>query len=454
MIQSSMDTIAALATPCGRGSLGVIRVSGPQTKSIAKSMLGHLPKARYASYLPFLDAKQNTLDQGIALFFQGPHSYTGEDVLELQGHGGPQVMDAILQRVLKLGARMAQPGEFSERAFLNNKMDLLQCEAVSALINAGSKQAMRAAMRSLKGDFSNHVNALVEALTRLRMYVEAAIDFPEEEIDFLQDEHIATALADIESQLSNTLTNAGRGVRLQEGLKMVIIGKPNAGKSSLLNQLTRENTAIVTDVPGTTRDLIKAQLDLDGLPTMVVDTAGLRHSDDLIEQEGIRRANAELNTADLVLVIVDGSKDSELNPYILFPETMSMMSKEVPVVVVKNKIDLTNEVVEVITHERFTCVSLSAMDGLGISTLIAHIKAVAGLQPGNETDFIARRRHLDGLEQAWTHVKQAAQVLEQQSGELVAEELRLAQVQLAVLTGQVSSDDLLGRIFSEFCIGK
>ena len=445
------DTIAAIATPPGRGGIGIVRVSGPATPAIASVLCGALPRPRYAELRAFRAADDTIIDQGIALFFPAPHSFTGEPVLELQGHGGPVVMDMLLARVVELGARLARPGEFTERAFLNDKLDLAQAEAVADLIEASTAAAARAAMGSLQGVFSQQVNALVEGLIQLRLYVESAIDFPEEEIDFLSDGHVATQLGGLQSQLRRLLNEAGQGQLLRDGMSIVIAGQPNAGKSSLLNQLAGRDSAIVTAIPGTTRDVLREYIDIDGMPLRVIDTAGLRESSDLVEQEGIRRAWREIETADRVLLVVDSRDGINAEDQAI----RARLPASVPLTLIFNKIDLSQETPGEQTGDWGPVIKLSAKTGTGLDVLRQHLKTCMGYQTSGEGAFIARRRHLDALRRAAEQLANAQVQLEQyQAGELVAEELRLAQNHLSEITGEFTSDDLLGRIFSSFCIGK
>lgn len=439
------DTITALATPPGRGGLAVIRVSGPATARIAEAVLGGLPAPRAAVLRRFRDADGSALDTGLALWFPAPHSFTGEDVLELHAHGGPVLTDLLLARLTALGARLARPGEFTERAFLNDKLDLAQAEAVADLIEAGSAAAARAAQRSLAGIFSDEVHALVAGITRLRLFVEAAIDFPEEEgVDFLSDGRVAGELAELEADLARLLTRAEQGARLREGLTLVIAGPPNAGKSSLLNALAGHAAAIVTDIPGTTRDVLRERLDLDGVPLHLVDTAGLRLTADPIEQEGVRRARAEIARADAVLLVVDARE----------PAAGLALSTDlpagVPVLVVRNKIDLTG----VAAGPDADGVRLSALTRAGLEDLRAALRTLLRLAPSGEDAISARRRHLAALTRAAAHLQAATARLTARQGELVAEELRLCQQALGEITGEVTPDDLLGQIFASFCIGK
>jgi len=440
------DTIAAIATASGRSGVGVIRVSGDLVKNIMSAMLGEQLKPRYATFKRFKDSQQQTLDEGIALYFAAPRSFTGEDVLELQGHGGRVVLDLLLQELLKLGARLALPGEFSQRAFLNNKIDLAQAESIADLIHASSEQAARSALRSLQGEFSKKINVLLQQLIHLRMMVEAAIDFPEEEIDFLAEQHVADRCQQLLHQVQNTIEAAKQGVLLRDGMTVVIAGKPNAGKSSLLNCLAKRDSAIVTDVAGTTRDVLREMIQLDGLPLHIVDTAGLRLTDDVVEQEGIRRAHQEIEKADMVLLITD-ARENEID--------LSLIPKQVPCTVVRNKIDLINLQPQVECIENKTTISISAKQSQGIDLLENHLKQFMGYQQNSENTLIARRRHLSALQRTQQHLQLGLeQITVNRAGELLAEELRHAQQVLSEITGEFTTDDLLGEIFSSFCIGK
>jgi len=445
------DTIAALATPAGRGGVGIIRVSGPLVAVIAQKVLGKLPAPRLAAYLPFYDLDDNIIDTGLALYFPHPHSFTGEDVLELQGHGGPVVLDLLLQQTLQLGARLARPGEFSERAFLNDKIDLAQAEAIADLIEAGSEQAARSALQSLQGVFSDWVHATVELLTELRMFVEAAIDFPEEEIDFLADERVSEKLRYLREDVDRVMVTAHQGQLLREGMRIVLAGQPNTGKSSLLNALAGRESAIVTEIPGTTRDVLKEEINIDGMPLHIIDTAGLRDSGDVVEQEGIRRTWREIEQADCVLLLLDdlqGFGPAE-------QKILAQLPQRLPVTRVFNKIDLSGAQAQVLEDEHGVKMKLSAKSGEGIDLLRDHLKTRVGYQGTTDGLFMARRRHLDALERARMHIEKGFEQLKaHQAGELLAEELRLAQQALGEITGEVSSDELLGRIFTSFCIGK
>ena len=444
------STIAAIATPPGRGGIGIVRLSGPLTRRIAEAMLGQLPRSRHATFANFLDASGQALDQGLALFFPAPHSFTGEDVLELHGHGGPVVLDMLLARALELGARLARPGEFSERAFLNGKLDLAQAEAVADLIEAGSETAARSALRSLEGEFSKRVHALVEGLTRLRLYVEAAIDFPEEEIDFLANERVTQELDVLTQDIGKLLASTRQGVLLHDGMTVVLAGPPNAGKSSLLNALAQTETAIVSPIPGTTRDVLRERINIDGMPLHIVDTAGLREARDEIESEGIRRAHEQMARADRVLLVLDDAAHDAPTA-----EVLQHIPAGLPRTVIRNKIDLTDRASGAMKTLEETEIALSAKTGEGLDALRRHLKECMGFQPAGEGAFMARRRHLDAIRHAQDHLVQGrAQLKESRAGELLAEELRLAQQALSEITGEFSSDDLLGRIFSSFCIGK
>ena len=447
---STSETIAAIATPPGRGGVGIVRISGPACLSIAQQILGHLPKVRYAEYLPFKDHSGDCIDSGIAIYFKKPHSFTGEDVLELQAHGGPVVLDMLLKRVLACGARPARAGEFSEQAFLNNKMDLAQAEAVADLIAADSEDAARAAVRSLQGEFSNSIHALVESIIELRLYVEAALDFPEEEIDFISDGVVAAKLESIQTNLNSVFKSARQGCLLREGMTLVIAGKPNAGKSSLLNQLAGHDAAIVTDIPGTTRDVMRLHIQIDGLPLHIIDTAGLRESNDPVEQEGIRRAWKEIAQADRLLLVLDDRDQAHEHL-----DIEDKMPAKIGITRIFNKIDLSKRTAEIKKTAQGTDIALSAKTGAGMDVLRTHLKQIMGYEQPGEGQFMARRRHLDALEAAKTNLESANHCLHGlRAGELLAEELRRAQEALSQITGEFTADDLLGRIFSSFCIGK
>ncbi|MGY3927351.1 tRNA uridine-5-carboxymethylaminomethyl(34) synthesis GTPase MnmE [Aeromonas simiae] len=452
----STDTIVAQATPPGRGGVGILRVSGPLAERVAELVLGKQPRVRYAEYLPFMDTSGAVLDQGIALLFKAPNSFTGEDVLELQGHGGPVILDMLMRRILAIeGLRPARPGEFSERAFLNDKLDLAQAEAIADLIEASSEQAARSAMHSLQGQFSSRIQTLVESLIRLRIYVEAAIDFPDEEIDFLSDGKVAGDLYAIMDDLDSVRSQAKQGALLREGMKVVIAGRPNAGKSSLLNALAGRESAIVTEIAGTTRDVLREHIHIDGMPLHIIDTAGLRDTEDQVERIGIERAWAEIEQADRVLFMVDGTTTDAVDPRAIWPDFIDRLPAHIGLTVVRNKADLTGEDLAPSQEHGHAVYRISAKTELGLPALREHLKAIMGFQSNTEGGFMARRRHLDALERAAERLLVAKEQLEVfVAGELVAEELRLAQESLSEITGEFSSDDLLSRIFSSFCIGK
>ncbi len=444
---NSPDTIAAVATPPGRGGVGIIRLSGKHVPALAVGILGSLPNPRKAVHRRFLAADGAILDDGIALYFPAPHSFTGEHVLELQGHGGQVVLDMLLKRCLELGARLARPGEFSERAFLNDKLDLAQAEAIADLIDSGSEQAARSALRSLQGEFSTAVDQLLTGLIELRVYVEAALDFPDEDVDFLADSEVTRRLDAIKQQLQSIFQKARQGSLLRDGMHLVIVGRPNAGKSSLLNALAGQETAIVTDIAGTTRDVLRERINLDGMPLHIVDTAGLRESDDPVEKIGIERAWQEVHKADLILLLVDDTQlDDAENAAIL-----AQLPERLPRLTVHNKVDLSGKT----AGKQGEHLYISAKQGLGIEALKAELKTRMGYQGEAEDTFIARRRHLEALAATQTAVEQAEwQLRACNAGELMAEELRTAQDALGQITGKFTPDDLLGEIFSSFCIGK
>ncbi|WP_298771014.1 tRNA uridine-5-carboxymethylaminomethyl(34) synthesis GTPase MnmE [uncultured Shewanella sp.] len=450
------DTIVAQATAPGRGGVGIVRVSGDLATQVAMAVLGHLPKPRYADYCDFKNAKDEVIDQGIALYFKGPNSFTGEDVLELQGHGGQIVLDMLIKRIMETeGVRIAKPGEFSEQAFLNDKLDLTQAEAIADLIDATSEQAAKSALHSLQGEFSNQVHELVEQTTNLRLYVEAAIDFPDEEVDFLSDGKIANALYKIIDKLNTVQNSAQQGVIIREGMKVVIAGRPNAGKSSLLNALAGKESAIVTEIAGTTRDVLREHIHLDGMPLHIIDTAGLRNTDDIVEKMGIERAWDEIATADRVLFMVDATTTDAVDPHDIWPDFIERLPKNLGISVIRNKVDITQENLQTTDNGQSPVFAISAKTGLGIHELKQHLKELMGYQSNLEGGFIARRRHLQALELASSHLLLGKEQLEvYQAGELLAEELRMTQMALSEITGQFTSDDLLGKIFSSFCIGK
>ena len=456
LMSSDQDTIAAIATPPGRGGVGIVRISGGDLGPFIKTLTNKNLPPREAVYTGFLDSDGMAIDQGLAIFFPAPHSFTGESVLELQGHGGPIIMDALLQQCLGLGARLARPGEFSERAFLNDKIDLAQAEAISDLIDASSEQAARCAMRSLQGEFSKHIHHLVEALTVLRIYVEAAIDFPEEEIDFLADGKVSTDLKQLLEQLDATITQAHQGTLISEGMRVVIAGKPNAGKSSLLNALSGKESAIVTPIEGTTRDVLREQIHIDGMPLHVIDTAGLRETGDAVEQEGIRRAWQEIDRADRILFVVDSTGEYSLDPAKNWPEYFERYPSRDNISFILNKGDLSALPIGFVEGEQEqTTMVVSAKQGLGVDVLREHLKQCMGYTGTTEGSFIARRRHMEALQRAKSFLLTGFDQLNKVgAGELLAEDLRQAQHCLSEITGEFSSDDLLGRIFGSFCIGK
>ncbi len=454
------DTIAAIATPPGRGGVGIVRLSGPGAFAIAARLRGStetLP-VRHALFGAFRTEDGEAIDHGLLLAFKAPYSFTGEDVVELQGHGGPVVMDLLLKQVLAYGARMARPGEFSERAFLNDKLDLAQAEAIADLIDAGSEEAARSALRSLSGVFSEKITVLVEGLIHLRMYVEAAIDFPDEEVDFLSDGHVAGELENLREMLAAVQREARQGALLREGMQVVIAGKPNAGKSSLLNALAGFDAAIVTDIAGTTRDVLRERIQIDGMPLHIIDTAGLRETADVVEQEGVRRALREVERADRILFVFDAA--TEADPAEAATRFFSPLPAPEKLLFIANKADLLPahnacQTDREINGQHYTEIRLSARHGTGLPLLRETLKTAMGFQSESTGLFTARRRHLDALSRAAAALDQAReQLLQRAAGELVAEDLRAAQNALSEITGEFTPDDLLGRIFSSFCIGK
>lgn len=444
------DTIVARATPAGQGGVAIVRVSGPDVRRVAEQVLGTLPRPRYALYTDFNDADGRAIDTGIAIFFPSPGSFTGEDVLELQAHGGPVVCDILIERVLEVGARLASPGEFSRRAFLNDKLDLSQAEALADLINSSSRSAARAAQCSLQGDFSAAVLGLNESVTALRIYVEAAIDFPDEEIDFLNDNELVSRLERLDAEFAGLEKTVRQGCLLRDGLRIVLVGRPNAGKSSLLNALAGFDAAIVTDVPGTTRDLVREQIDIEGMPIHIVDTAGLRDDVGTVEREGVRRARGQLDLADHALVVIDAADESDS----ALTDLLDEIPGSLPVTIVRNKVDLTQDTPGTVDSQA-DALNISALTGAGIETLRERIVKVAGFEPPDSGSMTARRRHLESLRKAREHFEAGRQQLQRhQAGEILADELTQVQNALAEITGEFSSDDLLGEIFSSFCIGK
>ena len=447
MIHKS-DTICALATAYGQSGIGVIRVTGPLSKSISKKILHQDLEPRYAYYGSFFDNDNNLIDKGVAIAFPGPNSYTGEDVVEFQGHGGVSVIRKLLETIISLDVRVAEPGEFTKRAFLNGKMDLVQAEAVQDLIQSSSEESALSAVRSLTGEFSEKINQILSELIALRVFVEATIDFSDEEIDFLESHEVSSKLYSLKLTLLNILESANQGAILRDGIHVAIAGKPNAGKSSLLNSLTKQPSAIVTDVAGTTRDVLKETIQIDGMPIHIIDTAGLHNSDNIIEQEGIRRAHTEINNADVVLLVYDAS-DKSVDLSIL-PESV----KDKPKIVIKNKIDLTGSKTGIQNIQSNPEISISAKNGDGINIVIKALADFAGLNSNTEGVFLARKRHIIAINETLSFINSAISQLDGGASELVAEDLRQAGMHLGQITGEFSSDDLLGQIFSSFCIGK
>ncbi len=447
MIHKS-DTICALATAYGQSGIGVIRVTGPLSKSISKKILHQDLQPRYAYYGSFFDNDNNLIDKGVAIAFPGPNSYTGEDVVEFQGHGGVSVIRKLLETIISLDVRVAEPGEFTKRAFLNGKMDLVQAEAVQDLIQSSSEESALSAVRSLTGEFSEKINQILSELIALRVFVEATIDFSDEEIDFLESHEVSSKLHSLKLTLLNILESANQGAILRDGIHVAIAGKPNAGKSSLLNSLTKQPSAIVTDVAGTTRDVLKETIQIDGMPIHIIDTAGLHNSDNIIEQEGIRRAHTEINNADVVLLVYDAS-DKSVDLSIL-PESV----KDKPKIVIKNKIDLTGSKTGIQKIQNNPEISISAKNGDGINIVRKALADFAGLNSNTEGVFLARKRHIIAINETLSFINSAISQLDGGASELVAEDLRQAGMHLGQITGEFSSDDLLGQIFSSFCIGK
>ena len=447
MIRKS-NTICALATAYGQSGIGVIRVTGPLSKSISKKILHQDLQPRYAYYGSFFDNDNNLIDKGVAIAFPGPNSYTGEDVVEFQGHGGVSVIRKLLETIISLDVRVAEPGEFTKRAFLNGKMDLVQAEAVQDLIQSSSEESALSAVRSLTGEFSEKINQILSELIALRVFVEATIDFSDEEIDFLESHEVSSKLHSLKVTLLNILESANQGAILRDGIHVAIAGKPNAGKSSLLNSLTKQPSAIVTDVAGTTRDVLKETIQIDGMPIHIIDTAGLHNSDNIIEQEGIRRAHTEINNADVVLLVYDAS-DKSVDLSIL-PESV----KDKPKIVIKNKIDLTGSKTGIQNIQNNPEISISAKNGDGINIVRKALADFAGLNSNTEGVFLARKRHIIAINETLSFINSAISQLDGGASELVAEDLRQAGMHLGQITGEFSSDDLLGQIFSSFCIGK
>lgn len=442
MLLASTDTICAIATPPGQGGIGVVRISGPGVTDIARNLVGKTPAPHQARFVS-VRSGDDIIDQGLALFFPAPHSFTGEDVLELQVHGSPIVLESILVAATEAGARRAGPGEFSQRAFLNDKIDLAQAEAIADLIAATSEQAARAAQRSLEGQLSIRVHTLAEAITRLRIWVEAALDFPDEDIDFLADGKVLASTDELIEQTNRLLDQAETGRLLNDGIRIAIVGKPNAGKSSLFNALVRRDSAIVTDIPGTTRDVLRETVHFSGIPATLADTAGLRETEDVVEIEGVRRAQAELEAADLVLWVVDASQPDA--------QTAALPAAKAPVIRVNNKIDRMPES----PKAQAGSVAVSALTGAGLEQLDAAVIAALGIHTETTGEFSARARHVEQIRQTLEHLQAGREQLAVfNTGELLAEELRQAADALGEITGKLHSDELLGKIFSSFCIGK
>jgi len=450
------DTIAAIATAPGRGGVGIIRVSGPLAQDIGRQIAQLELVPRHAHFSALLNASGQQIDEGLVLYFPAPHSFTGENIVELQAHGGPIILDMLLQRCCELGARPARPGEFSERAFLNGKIDLSQAEAIADLINSTTEQAALNASASLQGAFSQRINELVAAVTELRVYVEAAIDFPEEEIDFIKEGDVSARLDSIVERLQLVYREARQGALYQEGMKLVIAGAPNAGKSSLLNALAGTDTAIVTPIQGTTRDLLREHIQIEGMPLHIVDTAGLRDSDDPIEQEGIRRAREEMAGADRILLVVDDALSTDnISVDSILDDSKSTLTRDIPITIVRNKCDLSGSSPGTTADQLTPVIYLSAKTGAGLDQLKQHLLTCMGYSQNTEGKFSARRRHWQALEKAGQDLEAGrSQLTGTGAGELLAEDLRQCQEHLGQITGSFSSDDLLGEIFSSFCIGK
>jgi tRNA modification GTPase len=462
-VNHDTETIAAIATPPGKGGVGIIRISGKDSLTIAKKISGLSNlENRYAHYCDFKAVNNETIDSGLIIYFKGPNSFTGEDVVELQGHGGPVILQVLLKRVIELGARAAKPGEFSERAFLNDKLDLAQAEAIADLINSSSEAAAKSAMRSLQGDFSAAINRLLERMINTRMYVESAIDFPEEEIDFLADGVILGKLDNLQESIDQIEQQASSGRLLQQGYRIALAGRPNAGKSTLLNTLSGDDVAIVTDIEGTTRDSIEITIDMDGLPVHIVDTAGLRESDNKVEQIGIERSRKIIEKSDHVLLLVDAAQENneESLQSLLATESLDKLSHaQLTLVYTKQDLNQTpNELQSEITEKinvNYEAYKISAKTGSGIKELKEHFKTLAGFVTEEANVFSARKRHLEAIKTAKLAIQRGKdQLITTQAGELLAQELLEAQNALNSITGQFNADDLLGEIFSRFCIGK
>tara|TARA_Y100000739_G_scaffold169160_1_gene147056 strand:+ start:424 stop:1767 length:1344 start_codon:yes stop_codon:yes gene_type:complete len=447
-VTHKVPTICALASAFGQSGIGIVRVSGPLALDVSKKILKNDLKPRYAYYGAFYCSDNNIIDKGVAIFFPGPSSYTGEDVVEFQGHGGPGVLKKTLETIIALDIRLAEPGEFSKRAFLNGKMDLVQAEAVQDLIQSNSEESALSAIRSLTGEFSEKINQILSELISLRVFIEANIDFSDEEIDFLESHEVSNKLQILKEALEDILETATQGTILRDGIHVAIAGKPNAGKSSLLNTLTKQSSAIVTDIAGTTRDILKETIYVDGMPIHIIDTAGLHNSDNIIEQEGIRRAHNEINNADIILLVFD-SRDSDVDLKIL-PDSV----KNKPKILVRNKIDLDGYKPSIKKLNNQLEIAISAKNSEGIDLIRQALSEFAGLNLSIEGVFLARKRHINAIDKTLKFINDASSQLIAGSSELVAEDLRQASMKLGQITGEFSSDDLLGEIFSSFCIGK
>jgi tRNA modification GTPase len=453
---TASDTIVAIATPPGRGGVGIVRVSGKALEALAGALCSKALAPRCATHTQFKDASGTTLDDGIALFFKAPASFTGEDVLELHAHGSPMVLQALVRRAIELGARHAEPGEFTKRAYLNGKLDLAQAEAVADVIDAATESAARAAVRSLTGEFSKRIKALQDTLIRLRMFVEATLDFPEEDVEFIEKERATEKLNQTRNALQAVIKQAARGQLLHDGIRIVLAGAPNVGKSSLLNALAGDDVAIVTPIAGTTRDTIKSRISIKGLPVEVIDTAGLRDTNDEVERIGIERTRAAIRDADLAILLIDATSNSASKDV----EALTReLPEKLPRIVVHNKIDLlTTAVAPLSSHESLHSAAIeilvSAKTGEGLDELRNAVAAKVGYDYKEEGTFIARERHLNALNRAMQHIDSAQQHLDHIALELFAEELRLSHQALGEITGEFTADDLLGEIFSRFCIGK
>lgn len=447
MLVNTQDTIAAISTPPGNGGVGIIRISGLLALEITQHISKKTPIPRQALFTAFKDVDGSVIDSGILLYFPSPHSYTGEDIIELQAHGGRVVLDMLLKRVLSLGVRMANPGEFTERAFLNNKLDLAQAEAVADLIESSTVQSVRSAQKSMQGKFSEKINELVDELIKLRIYIEATIDFVDEEIDFLATEIVEKKINKLAKKIQKIKQTAQQGRLLRDGMTVVLAGKPNAGKSSLLNTLAGHEVAIVTEIAGTTRDVLKEHIQIDGMPLHIIDTAGLQVSENIVEQAGIRKAYEEIKQADKVLLVIDCTDSAG---YLAENELPSGLD----ITKIYNKIDLTGIKPEIIESEHESKIYLSVKQGIGMELLTKHLKDSVGFNSESNDIFIARRRHIEALNKAHQGIKKALIALKNQSIDWVAEDLKQAQNNLAEITGEFSADDLLGEIFSSFCVGK